>query len=211
VTFPMYTNVVTTYMKHTPYGPLYLACGPGWGPLTSRSPLNVVYFVQFSDGRAPAVRATLAEASYDAAWARLRENVSYTLIVRNDGQVVQEDCDACGDYCEAELSKSSSGILEYLCKNCRKAKSFESVRWEQAKPGRPKGSGIYPTREDLLQDVRPIIQRLRQQGEYPSRARVAACLLGGTKRKDPDRQLGKWVKQWGLTWNDVLKSSKSVN
>lgn len=69
--------------------------------------------------------------------------------------------------------------------------------------GRPPGSGTYPTADDFLQDVRPIIQRLRRAGFYPSQARVAQLLPFTTSV----RQLQRWGETHRLTWRDVLNSA----
>lgn len=69
--------------------------------------------------------------------------------------------------------------------------------------GRPPGSGTYPTADDFLQGVRPIIQRLRREGFYPSQARVAQLLPFTTSV----RQLQRWGETHRLTWRDVLNSA----
>lgn len=69
--------------------------------------------------------------------------------------------------------------------------------------GRPPGSGTYPTADDFLQDVRPIIQRLRREGFYPSQARVAQLLPFTTSV----RQLQRWGETHRLPWRDVLNSA----
>lgn len=71
------------------------------------------------------------------------------------------------------------------------------------KRGRPPGSGTYATADDFLQAVRPILQRLRREGVYPSQARVAELLPCRTSV----RQLQRWGETHRLTWLDVLKSA----
>ena len=69
--------------------------------------------------------------------------------------------------------------------------------------GRPRGSSTYSTADDFLQTVRPIIQRLKNEGRYPSQARVADLLPLRTSV----RQLQRWGKTYRFTWSDVLKSA----
>lgn len=68
--------------------------------------------------------------------------------------------------------------------------------------GRPPGSGIYATANDLLNTVVPIIQKLRQEGRRPSQANVADLL----PNKPDVRQLRKWVKTLlKMYWQEVLE------
>lgn len=72
----------------------------------------------------------------------------------------------------------------------------------ERKRGRPPGSGTYASADDFLQAVRPIIQRLRLEGVYPSQARVAQLLPFRTSV----RQRQRWGEMHRLTWSDVLNS-----
>ena len=68
--------------------------------------------------------------------------------------------------------------------------------------GRPRGSGTYPTRDELLQDLRQIIQSLRHEGVYPSQPKVAARL----RTSPSERQLREWLHGFTIDWNDMRNS-----
>jgi hypothetical protein len=76
------------------------------------------------------------------------------------------------------------------------------VSQPQRKPGRPPGSGTYPTADAFLQAVRPIIQGLCREGRHPSQARVAELL----PLRMSVRQLQRWGERHHLSWTEVLKT-----
>lgn len=82
---------------------------------------------------------------------------------------------------------------------CTRADPVPSRR----KPGRPPDSGTYPSAEEFLRDVRPILQQLQRDGRHPSQESVARLL----PIKTTTRQLQRWVHKYlGLSWTEFLKS-----
>jgi hypothetical protein len=158
------SRLYTTYIHHSFYGPVYLACGPGWGPLKSWSPIDVIYFVLLPNGRMRDVATSCEAASYAAAWACCHEGASDLRIMRSDNVEVRNDCDACGSQGEAMLFQSGPKICEYLCENCWETRlltgndkhSCQPVQKRLSNRGRRSGpAGFRDTQEfqDMLIDL----------------------------------------------------------
>lgn len=75
--------------------------------------------------------------------------------------------------------------------------------------GRPVGSGTFPTRNDLLSTLLPIVRAYILDTERaPTQSFVVAMLAQHGQLRTSERQMQRWLKQHHLTWPEVLKLAR---
>jgi hypothetical protein len=73
--------------------------------------------------------------------------------------------------------------------------------------GRREGTGTFANREEFRDAVAAAVIQLKGQGLYPTQARVAEFFGKSSSRRLPkcrDRQMRRWLKQFGCTWEGLL-------
>ncbi len=74
---------------------------------------------------------------------------------------------------------------------------------------RPRGTGAFADREELLRTLREVVQRLQAEGKRPTEERVAQALSerGLTIATDARDTLRSWMRRYEVSWErDVLGS-----